>query len=110
LASNVVLPEETISQECQANQESMAQNNLTVKGKEGVPASPELPLDSHSITIEDLNINSISTTTQTVETSQGRIQPARGVQVNESGEVILTAHRMRSSGDCFPANSRNCSS
>jgi len=42
-----------------------------------------------------------------VKTSQGKIQPARGVNVTESGEVILTAHRTSNNGDRIPAK-RSC--
>jgi len=46
--------------------------------------------------------------TEPVKTSQGAIQPARGIKVTESGEVILTAHRTGDEGDRLPAK-RSCS-
>jgi len=33
---------------------------------------------------------------------KGKIQPARGINVTESGEVILTAHRTDNAGDRLP--------
>ena len=39
------------------------------------------------------NVEEVSTIAEPVKTSKGKIQPARGVSVTESGEVILTAHR-----------------
>ena len=34
-----------------------------------------------------------------IETAQSKIQPARGVKVTESGEIILTAYPTDNSGD-----------
>ena len=106
LPSNLVVPEQTTAQVCQSDREVAAQNGLTVKGKGGVPPAPDSPLDSQDITIEEEYTNSISVTAQPVETSKGKIQPARGIRETEKG-VVLTAYRTSNSGDRI-IETRNC--
>ena len=106
LPSNLVVPEQTTAQVCQSDREVAAQNGLTVKGKGGVPPAPDSPLDSQDITIEEEYTDSISVTAQPVETSKGKIQPARGIRETEKG-VILTAYRTSNSGDRI-IETRNC--
>ena len=91
-------PEQTTAQACSVNRESTAQNGLTVKGKGGILPAPDLPFDSQNVSING-EFNPISTIPEPIETSQGKIQPARGIKVTESGEVILTAYRTNNQGD-----------
>ena len=63
---------------------------------------------TQNLTINGENPEGMSATTEPVKTSQGKIQPARGINVTESGEVILTAHRTNNSGDRIPER-RSCS-
>ncbi len=108
LPNNVVVPEQTTTQACQANREAAAQNGLTIKGKGGVPPAPHLPLNSHNITINGENTDSTASIPQPIETSQGKIQPARGIKVTEDGRVILTAYRTNNQGDRLSPESINC--
>ena len=108
LPSNVVVPEETTQQACEVNREVEAKNGLSITGKGGIPAEPGLPLDSLNVTING-EANPTSTIPQPIETSQGKIQPARGVSVTESGEIILTAYRTNNAGDRLIQTKRNCS-
>ena len=101
LPTNVVVPEETTQQACEVNREVEAKNGLSITGKGGIPAEPGLPIDSLNVTVNGAS-NSTSTTStisQPIETAQGKIQPARGVSVTESGEVILTAYPTNNAGD-----------
>ncbi|MEL6930639.1 MAG: filamentous hemagglutinin N-terminal domain-containing protein [Cyanobacteria bacterium J06600_6] len=98
--------EQTLAQACQAGRES-AKNGLSVVGKGGIPPEPGLPLNSLNTTI-DGKTNSASAIMQPIETSIGKIQPARGVKVTESGEIILTAYPTNNSGDRSFEGSRNC--
>ncbi len=107
LPSNIVEPKQTTAQACQANREIAAKNNFIIKGKGGIPAEPGLPLDSQNISING-NINSTSTIPEPIETSQGKIQPARGIKVTESGGIILTAYRTNNSGERIPEIQGNC--
>ena len=108
LPSNIVVPEQTTAQACRANREIAAKNGLTIKGKGGVPPAPELPLISQNITINGKSVNNISTTPQPIETSQGKIQPARGIKVWEDGKITLTAYRTNNSGERLPEVKSNC--
>ena len=108
LPTNVVEPQQTTTQACQANREIAAKNNLIIKGKGGVPPAPHLPLNSHNITINGENTDSTASIPQPIETSQGKIQPARGITVTKDGRVILTAYRTNNQGDRLPPESLNC--
>ena len=108
LPTNVVEPQQTTTQACQANRETAAKNNLIIKGKGGVPPAPHLPLNSHNITINGENTDSTASIPQPIETSQGKIQPARGIKVTEDDRIILTAYRTNNQGDRLPPDSINC--
>ncbi|MDJ0589078.1 MAG: hypothetical protein QNJ72_03655 [Pleurocapsa sp. MO_226.B13] len=107
LPSNVVSEEQTITQVCNANREALANNGLTIKGKGGIPPTPDSPLDSHNITIDDRDSQNTSSIPQPIETSKGKIQPAMGVKVTKSGEIILTAYPTNYSDSRLP-HKRNC--
>jgi len=107
LPTNVVEPEETTQQACQTNREVAAKNSFTINGKGGTLPDPALPLNSLNVTVS-AETNPTSTVPAPLETSQGKIQPARGVEISESGEVILTAYRTNNSGGHIPDNSANC--
>ncbi len=104
----VVLSEQTPEQVCKADRETTAQSNFTIKGKGGIPAEPGLPLDSQNVSLNG-ETNPTSAIPEPIETSIGKIQPARGIKVTESGEIILTAYRTNNSGDRIPEIKPNCS-
>ena len=107
LPTSAIVSEKTVVQACQSNRESAAKNGFTIKGKGGIPPTPDLPLDSRNISIEGDRLNSISAVPEAIETSRGKIQPARGIKTTDSGDVILTAYPTSDAGDRFPAR-RNC--
>ncbi|WP_019504487.1 filamentous hemagglutinin N-terminal domain-containing protein [Pleurocapsa sp. PCC 7319] len=107
LPTNVVEPERTVAQACQANREATAKNSFTINGKGGIPAEPGLPLNSLNVSING-ETNRTSAIPQPIETSIGKIQPARGIKVTDSGEVILTAYRTNNSGDRLTKIQLNC--
>lgn len=105
----VVMSEQTSEQVCKANrQTTTTQSSFTIRGKGGIPNDPSLPLDSQNISING-DTNSTSTIPQPIETSQGEIQPARGIKVTKDGGIILTAYRTNNSGARIPHKSQNCS-
>ena len=108
LPTNVIVPEETAQQVCEANRELAAKNGLNITGKGGIVPDPKLPLESLNVTVNG-ETSSASNAIAPIKTSQGKIQPARGVEVNESGEVILTAYRTNNAGQRVPQSDRNCS-
>ena len=88
--------------------ESASQNNLTLKGRGGVRSAPGSPLESQNISINGEFSNSTLTIPEPIETSQGKIQPARGIKVTKDGGIVLTAYRTNNSGDRLPEGSINC--
>ena len=108
LPANIVQPSETTQQACAANREAEAKNGLDITGKGGVPPAPELPLNSlNAITNEETNPT--STIPAPIETSRGKIQPARGIEVTPEGVIRLTAYRTNNAGDRLPEIKQNCS-
>ena len=73
---------------------------------------PSSVVEAEPITVRACQANQEAVTKsgiiQPIETSQGKIQPARGVEIAESGEVILTAHRTNNRGERIPDRSSNC--
>ncbi|MEM7590387.1 MAG: hypothetical protein AAF383_02495 [Cyanobacteria bacterium P01_A01_bin.83] len=107
LPTNIVVPEQTVAQACRANREVLAQGSFTISGKGGIPPEPGLPLDSSSIYVDGSN-DSTSSFSVPIKTAQGKIQPARGVKVTESGKVILTAYRTNNAGERLPEKNSSC--
>ena len=110
LSTNIVVPEETTAQACNANRGIAAKNGLTIKGKGGIPATPEMPLDSAN-TFVTAGVNETDTQSalpQPVKTSIGEIQLARGIKVTEKGGIILTAYRTNNQGDRLPNIETSC--
>ena len=107
LPRNIIEPKKTIAQACQADKTTVGTNSFIIRGKGGIPAAPGLPLDSNNITINGETSPTLAIP-EAVETSQGKIQPARGIEVTESGEIILTAHRTSNSGERLADGKINC--
>ena len=107
LPSSVVELGETTQQACKANRESAAKNRLNITGRGGIVPDPALPLNSLNVTVDSPS-TSATTIPAPIKTSRGKIQPARGIQVNELGEVILTAYRTDDAGERLPEIKRNC--
>ena len=96
LPTNVIVPEQTTAQACQANREIAAQNGLNITGRGGILPEPGLPLNSQNIIVNGDDLN--SAIPAPVKTSQGKIQLARGIKVTEDGTVILTPYRTNNAG------------
>ncbi len=109
LPSNVIEPEDTTAQACEANRGIAATSSLTIEGKGGIIPEPGLPLNSLDVIVNG-ETNPTSTIPEPIETSQGKIQPARGIKVTESGEIILTAYPTNNAGERIPDGSINCGS
>jgi len=107
LPNNVVKVEQSIQQACRPSQGSATRNVLNITGKGGVVPSPTLPLNSLNVTVEGKN-DLTANIPAPIVTSIGKIQPARGIRVNESGMVSLTAYRTNSSGERLKSDFVNC--
>ncbi|MGL4884380.1 MAG: filamentous hemagglutinin N-terminal domain-containing protein, partial [Waterburya sp.] len=106
--SNVIETEQTTEQACQANREAAARNNLIINGKGGIPPTPDLPLTSQNTIAIGQYTDDTYTTPEPIETSQGKIQLARGIKVSKDGGVILTAYPTNNAGERLPAGRINC--
>ena len=104
LPDRIVETEATVAQVCDTDR-SEAKSGLTVGGKGGISPAPDLPMEATNIAIAD-DTEPTSTLPQPVTTNIGKIQPARGIRVTETGEVILTAYDTDKS-DRLPATN-NC--
>ncbi|BAZ45864.1 hypothetical protein NIES4102_28920 [Chondrocystis sp. NIES-4102] len=107
LTNNIIEPGQTTEQACQANREAAAKNELTIKGKGGVPTAPAQPLISQHTHING-EIDVASATIEPIKTSVGKIQLARGMTVKENGQVILTAYPTNNAGERIPQVKINC--
>ncbi|MCC0176154.1 S-layer family protein [Waterburya agarophytonicola K14] len=107
LPSDIVVPESTTQQACEANREAAAKNGLNINGKGGILPDPALPLNSLNVSVNGKN-HPTTAIPAPIETAQGKIQPARGVRVAKSGNIILTAYRTNNTGERIVEGSRNC--
>ena len=109
LPSIPVEPGETVVQACSA-QRGIANSNLIIKGKGGIPSSPGAILSSEIIRVNGEATNSQFPNRediQPISTSKGDIILARGVDINEDGGIILTAYKTDHSSR-NPQQSLNC--
>jgi large exoprotein involved in heme utilization and adhesion len=105
LPSNIVQTTQTDAQTCSADREGKVNNGLAIAGRGGVTPAPDAPLNSENISNENPAQANIP---QPLETSQGKIQPARGIKVNKSGKIVLTAYRTDNAGERIPDKKINC--
>ena len=110
LSENLVKETQTVTEACR-NRDLAGTSGLTIIRESNVLTEPGSPLDSDNIIASD-RANPTSTTPQPVETARGKIQPARGAIINDSGEVVLTAYRTDNLGNVAgqrrPEVERNC--
>ena len=99
--------QQTIAEACQANRTKTADGGLVISGKGGIPPKPELPLNSLNIYVNGES-DSASAIPAPITTAQGKVQPARGIKVTNSGEITLTAYRTNKAGERIPQGSGNC--
>jgi filamentous hemagglutinin family protein len=107
LPSNVVEVEQNTAQACEAGREGTANNGLAIAGKGGVTPAPNTPLNSENIISPEQNPSAFAIP-EPIETSQGKIQPARGITVTKSGHIVLTAYRTNNAGERIPESQINC--
>ncbi|MEM8723154.1 MAG: filamentous hemagglutinin N-terminal domain-containing protein [Cyanobacteria bacterium P01_G01_bin.39] len=110
LSVNMVETGETTAQACSADRTTIAQNRLVIRGKGGIPTAPEMPLSSTDIMVDDESndTDSASKLPQPIDTSIGKIQPARGIKVTDKGGITLTAYRTNNQGNRLPNIKTSC--
>ena len=102
--SSININNSVVSSQTGRNSDS---GNISITGKGGIVPEPGLPLNSLNVTVNG-EFTSATAIPAPIETSKGKIQPARGIKVTESGEIILTAYRTNNAGDRLPEIKRNC--
>jgi hypothetical protein len=95
-----------VDQTCQSDRVGEKPSGLSIEGKGGVTPAPDLPLNSQNII--DGETNSAYNIPEPIETSQGKIQPARGIKFTKDGRIILTAYRTNNAGERIPEIKPNC--
>ena len=105
LPANIVVPEQTVAQACSSNRERLAQGGFTISGKGGITPNPSSPLDALNVYVDSEDTQ--ADIPEAIETSQGKIQPARGVRVTDKG-IMLTAYQTNSKGDRLPEDNSSC--
>jgi filamentous hemagglutinin family protein len=123
---NVVEPEETVAQACSGSGSGNSSgNSFTISGRGGLPPSPTETLESDLIkvsgtyqsqkdlTIEESQKNEdkekqASKVDEKKPMSSDEIVPARGVAINEKGQIVLTAYPTPDVSDRSANNSNYC--
>jgi len=105
LPNNLVQTDSVNAQACRRDRQLADRSGLTINGKGGVVADPASPLSS----LNAINVNNLASTIPApIETSQGKIQPARGIKVTKDGGIVLTAYPTNNAGDRLGRTNRNC--
>jgi filamentous hemagglutinin family protein len=105
LPSNVVEAKQATEQTCSADRNGKATNGLAIAGRGGVHPAPDNPLNSENLIKEN---SAEATIPEPIETSQGKIQPARGIMVTKSGRIVLTAYHTNNAGERILEYKVNC--
>ncbi|MEM8719136.1 MAG: filamentous hemagglutinin N-terminal domain-containing protein [Cyanobacteria bacterium P01_G01_bin.39] len=108
LPNDVIEAQQSAIQACDSKRLAQQSGSLVLKGKGGIIQAPDLPLESQNILVNGKYISYTSAIPQPLETSQGKIQPARGISINQDGKVTLTAYRTNNSGERMPEIKANC--
>jgi filamentous hemagglutinin family protein len=104
---NIVESEQTVDQTCRSDRIAEKPSGLTIKGKGGIPAPPDQPLAAQDLIING-EIVSASAIPEPIETSQGKIQLARGIKFTKDGGIILTPYPTNNAGERIPEARINC--
>jgi filamentous hemagglutinin family protein len=128
---NVVEPDETVSQACSGSGDIAGNNNsFTIVGRGGLPQAPTEPLNSTIIAGDsgtkraeekrgrgaEENNNSSLEESESVNAIESKtpidsndLVPARGMMINEKGQVVLTRYPTPNASDRSISQSNSCS-
>jgi filamentous hemagglutinin family protein len=95
LPTNLIDASNQINQACSANGGNVAQNELTITGRGGLPDSPNETLSSDAVWTDLRNPATVSSTKNSKpvanQNSQLPIVEANGWAINDKGQVVLTS-------------------
>ena len=98
LPVDAIAPGENVQQACSASN-AIGLSSLSIQGRGGIPSPPTSTLSSDNILFDgelseanriDIQQRDRTTEDSAIATSQGKIYPARGVSVSQTGDIILT--------------------
>ncbi|MGL5805995.1 MAG: hypothetical protein ACRC11_11220, partial [Xenococcaceae cyanobacterium] len=126
---NLVEPNETVAQACGAGSNGELTNSFTVTGRGGLPHSPTEPLKSEAVRVsggqesrgaeeqrgrreEEVKVSDLPQgVLRNRKVSSDEIIPARGIAINEKGQVVLTRYPTPNTPQRITAPQQpNCSS
>jgi large exoprotein involved in heme utilization and adhesion len=109
LPTNVIEADTVVASICSADEER-GSNGLTVIGKGGIPPEPTAPISDDIINIEGQAVvaESNAKTELGIDTSLGKIYPARGILVKNDGTITLTAYPTANLKTRTPVAKINC--
>jgi filamentous hemagglutinin family protein len=118
---NVVEPDETVASACDTDGNGQLGNTFTVSGRGGMPPSPTEPLESSLIKVSGTSESRKAEEVKKSDLPQGvlrdrkrvssdEIIPARGIAINQKGQVVLTRYPTPNSIDRAIPQSNYCSS
>ena len=116
LPTNVVEPEALSANACSGGSSIAAGNSFSIRGRSGVPPELTEPLISDSIRVEEpITLNTekerkfVTVIEREKPLTMDEIVPARGMIIQENGNVILTAYPTPNTTQRTPNNKVNCS-
>jgi filamentous hemagglutinin family protein len=123
-SENLVEPDETVAQACGTDGSGTIANSFTITGRGGMPADPTKPLNSSYLSGEKVSGGQrgsdaqeqkgggepISLDENKKTFSSDEVIPARGMMMNEKGQIVLTAYPTPNASDRNAPQSNYCSS
>jgi filamentous hemagglutinin family protein len=118
-SQDVVEPDTTVAQACSTNENGEAINSFTITGRGGMPTDPTKPLNSSILAGNSKvganghsplqNSGLVDAVQSKNPISSDEIIPARGVAVNEKGQIVLTRYPTQYASDRPLVKSGYCS-
>lgn len=123
-SENLVEPEESVAQACSSD--GSGTNTFTVTGRGGMPVDPTKTLpgsyvrvsgeqsskektQSNVETFQETSLQKVNVVEQKKPISSDEIIPARGMMIDEKGQVVLTRYPTPNSSDRPAKKTRDCS-
>jgi filamentous hemagglutinin family protein len=113
-SENLVEPDETVAQACSAGSNGELANSFSITGRGGMPPSPTEPLNSSIIAgdsrrkaqqprrtevqenrsegAEEVKMSDLPQVLRNRKVSSDEIIPARGIAINDRGQIVLTRY------------------
>ncbi len=116
-SANIVEPDDYVSQVCSVDPIAGSSSSFVINGRGGLPPQPIEEFTADSILIggkssptesDNRNQTNLQEQYPPIATNEGYIYPARGVIVQEDGQVILTAYPVANNTQRNLVASRNC--